>query len=152
MEKPLWKDTTINSRKSKTTTIIIIIPIFFHVNNFQLLIIYRKLAILAQARLPQLLQACKVFSTLTPTPTPHQLSSSSSSSHAYCLQLASWKEDQQGMKVLSVLEEFADSIPLETMKTQKDVLIVQSIKNEEQMKQLLRAELYPPISFTVQVR
>ena len=56
------------------------------------------------------------------------------------------------MKVLSVLEEFADSIPLETMKTQKDVLIVQSIKNEEQMKQLLRAELYPPISFTVQVR
>lgn len=118
-------------------------------------IILRKLAILAQARLPQLLQACKVFSTLTPTSIPphrQSLSSSSSSSHVYRLQLAPWKEDQQGMKLLSVLEEFACSIPFETMKTQKDILIVQSIKNEEQLKQLLRAELYPPISFTVQVR
>ena len=68
----------------------------------------------------------------------------------YRISLSRYRDEQRAMKVLSVLEEIAVSTPPEEMN--EGMLIIHTVKQDGFVKQLLRAEVYPPISFTEHVR
>ena len=110
------------------------------------------MALLAQARLPQLLQGCKVYSALSSFSSEHITKEEQHKENRppiYQISLSRLDDDQRAMKALSVLEEIAMSISPEEMKEGK--LIIHTVKQDGIIKRLLRAEVYPPISFTERV-